>query len=242
MTSEEYSTCDFSDCLQRYYDIKDGGVIPNLNCYSKEIDNYTGKPKLMKGFAHTILFAPIDDPRPRVDFIDYIPDNTIIIIGLIPSLQLNVSPFVKINTALFGGLMSSRAHKLNCDGTIVLGKIRDIDEYKLLNYPIFGYGLSSASSNLLLKPIAIGVPLEILTADEQDNLIINENDFIIGDEHGIIRIPFNIGSVNSDLYNLKDNNEIIQKVDLIKKQDKLIQDDIIKKGIPLKEAIQKYRK
>ena len=58
--------------------------------------------------------------------IDFVPSGSIIFISAPP----------KIVNAVYGGLMSTRARYLNAAGTIVDGRIRDLQEHRELNYPV----------------------------------------------------------------------------------------------------------
>lgn len=48
--------------------------------------------------------------------------------------------------------MSTRAQYLKSNGTVVFGRIRDVDEHRTLNHPVFAYGVGSCAQRLSLKP------------------------------------------------------------------------------------------
>lgn len=215
-----YSICDISDGLVKYGE-KDGGFIPNL-IQQSTTDTVIGK-------AYTVLYAPVSDPRPEIKegYIDTVPKDSMLILGLPKEYQMINYPFVKINNALYGGLMSTRAQYLECQGSIILGRIRDPQEHKDLKYPVWSYGIGSTSP-LILKVVGINVPLEVKIADVEGERIItiNPQDIIMGDPSGIVK-------VNPDMVD-KLLDYVPKRVDA---DGKVAQD--IKNGRPAKEA-QKY--
>lgn len=174
----QYSACDIADALVAL-DRPDGGSIPHL------IQQSTGPA--MAGPAYTVLYAPISDSRPALSthYIDNAPSGAVILIGTTPELQQDGAPYCNLSNALYGGLMSTRAKYLNCAGTVVLGKIRDIGEHRRLGYPVFSYGLGIASPNKAAKVVAVNCPLTVPGSD----LVVNAGDIIVGDENGVATYP-----------------------------------------------------
>lgn len=103
------------------------------------------------GRAYTVLYADIDDARPKLSShyvcvpcklprsswteevkafadevqIDFTPPNSVLFISA-PSAPC----------ALYGGLMSLRAQTLGAVGTVVNGRIRDLNEHREIGYPV----------------------------------------------------------------------------------------------------------
>ena len=73
--------------------------------------------------------------------IDSIPPNSIIFISSPP----------KIVNAVYGGLMSTRAKHSGALGTIVDGRVRDLQEHRDLNYPVFARDTGTASPQEVLR-------------------------------------------------------------------------------------------
>lgn len=210
----KYATCDMSDALVKHKN-KLGGTLPNLIRYSK---NDSGKT--MVGKAYTILFAPKDDPRDAISggYIDKLPEDSILVIATTPNLQKINAPFTKMTNALYGGLMSTRANYLKSNGTVVFGRIRDIDEHLDLKRDVFSYGLGSAAHGPVVKMVGINVPLEILIDGypEPYSEIINPGDIIMGDDNGVVKVA--------------DNDELDSILDYIPKRvqaDTLVKEDIL---------------
>ncbi|SCW03485.1 LAFE_0G11518g1_1 [Lachancea fermentati] len=213
---QNFTTCDVSDGLLNKYNINDGGFFPNLQMWSGPQNQAT------VGRAYTVLFAPKDDPRPEVNYIDHIPAESFVVVAVTQPLQLEYAPYVRITQALYGGLMSTRAQYLKACGTVVFGRIRDVDEHKNLNFPVFSYSLGTCAAKQAVKPVAINEPLHVLTSDSEVNTI-HPGDYIIGDKHGIVRIP--AASVEI--------TELITYIEKSVEVDDLVMEDI-KSGKPAK--------
>lgn len=180
----KFSICDISDALVKY-NINDGGYIPNLTLQSTD--------KTVIGRAYTVLYASKTDPRPEVktSYIDNLPKDSVLVIGLTPELQMVHAPYVKPTNAMYGGLMSTRAQYLECQGSIILGRIRDLDEHRDLGFPVWSYGIGLTAPSVL-KVIGINVDLQIkvpsLDDKEYDSLTIAAGDVIMADNNGVVRV------------------------------------------------------
>ena len=209
----KFTTCDLSDGIVKYGK-KDGGYFPNLVRYSSNKNN-----KPMIGQAYTVLFAPKDDPRPAIKggYIDNLPKDSVLVIATTENLQKLDAPYTKLNNALYGGLMSTRANYLKSSGTVVFGRIRDINEHLGLSRDVFAYGKGSAPHGPVVKMVGINIPLRIEIDDyPKPRLeIITPGDYIMGDDNGIVKL---------------DNNEQVAKIlEYIPKRveaDNLVMQDI----------------
>ncbi|KAH3898833.1 bifunctional 4-hydroxy-4-methyl-2-oxoglutarate aldolase/oxaloacetate decarboxylase SCDLUD_005171 [Saccharomycodes ludwigii] len=228
-----FTTCDIADgLLNTQCKLKDGGFFPNLQQWSKSKKYNT---KSVAGKAYTVLFATKDDPRPSINYIDTVPDDSILIIGMILDLQTIHSPYTTYTQAMYGGLMSTRAQYLGANGTVVFGRIRDVEEHRELGHPVWSYALGSCAPKEVLKPVAVEVDLEILKSDNSIGIIKN-GDYVICDEHGMASIPSSY-----------DLNHLIRYIDKSIEADNLVSQDI-KEGKPAKQAqkerravLEKYR-
>ncbi|GME91181.1 unnamed protein product [[Candida] boidinii] len=203
-TLEKFTACDVSDALVKK-GFKNGGFFPNLIRQSKRTESSASSTSTssssdtetvtppMVGFAYTVLFAPYDDPRPEVKggYIDALPEDCVLVIGTTRALQVPYHPFTKVNNALYGGLMSTRANYLKSKGTVVFGRVRDIDEHRALNRNVFSYGLGSTAHKPVVKMVGINVPLEIFVDNYPEGTyeVIRPGDFIVGDDNGVVRLP-----------------------------------------------------
>lgn len=232
-TLKKYTSCDLADSLVKY-GISHGGYIPNLVQFSK-----SDKETTTSGPAYTVLYAPLDDPRPAVKggYIDSAPAGSIVVIGTTTSVQTGgIAPYTKISNALYGGLMSTRAKYLGCNGSVILGKIRDVAEHNALQYPVFSYGLGTTAPTKVAKVVAVNVPIEVQvlaqTAKEDTEIrVINPGDYISADANGVVVLP------------AKDPefvDKVLTAIPPRVKADELVAEDI-KNGTPAGEA-QKHRR
>lgn len=232
----KFTPCDVSDSLVQH-GINNGGYIPNLEVRSPAA--VSGHTKSAVGPAYTVLYAPKSDPRPAIkeSYIDNIPENSMLVIGLTVSSQTTQSPYVTVNNALYGGLMSTRAQYRKASGSVILGRIRDLDEHNDLGYPVWSYGVGSTAPGPVVKVVGINVPLDVKIAGiEKDEILkINPGDFIIADKNGVVRLPVNVHEGKEGELDLDSVLDYIpRRVDA----DTQVSEDI-KNGKPAAEA-QKY--
>ncbi|RCK63950.1 4-hydroxy-4-methyl-2-oxoglutarate aldolase [Candida viswanathii] len=224
----KYTPCDVSDSLNKH-GIANGGFIPNLTNRSPVLNKTSAVGK-----AYTVLYAPKSDPRPAVKeaYIDQVPEDAIVVLGLPLELQTVNAPYVTVNNALYGGLMSTRAQYRKANGSVILGRIRDLDEHNDLQYPVWSYGVGTSAPGPLVKVVGINVPLEVKVASidkDQEVLTINPGDYIIADKNGVVK--------------LEDNDQLASVLDYIPKRveaDTRVSEDI-KAGKPAAESQKFWR-
>ena len=85
--------------------------------------------------------------------------------------------------ALWGGLMSIRATKLNAAGAVLDGFVRDTDEIINLRFPTFSLGSYAADQGVRGKVIDYRVPIIL------GGVVVNPGDIVYGDRDGIIIVP-----------------------------------------------------
>ena len=85
--------------------------------------------------------------------------------------------------ALWGGLMSTRAIRLQAAGAVLHGWSRDTNEVLKLNFPTFSYGGYAQDQGPRGKVIDYRVPIEI------EGTRINPGDIIYGDRDGVLVVP-----------------------------------------------------
>ncbi|OVF07089.1 putative bifunctional 4-hydroxy-4-methyl-2-oxoglutarate aldolase/oxaloacetate decarboxylase [Clavispora lusitaniae] len=161
----QYAACDVSDALVAQ-GVADGGFVPNLVQRSA-----LGAPTAV-GRAYTVLYAPKDDPRPAVatSYIDQVPSGSVVVVGLAPECQITAAPFVTVNNALYGGLMSTRAQYLGAAASVVLGR--------------------TTAPGPVVKVVGINVPLTVKTA--AGDLTIAPDDVVVADENGVVCVPSHV--------------------------------------------------
>jgi len=118
------------------------------------------KPILKKPFG--IMFEALDDLKE---------DEVYICSGSSPTY------------ALWGGLMSTRAIKLNAAGAVLHGWSRDTSEILNLDFPTFSYGGYAQDQGPRGKVLAYRVPIMI------EGVQIHPGDIIYGDRDGVLVVP-----------------------------------------------------
>ncbi|KAF4499240.1 ribonuclease e inhibitor rraa dimethylmenaquinone methyltransferase [Fusarium agapanthi] len=87
-------------------------------------------------------------------------------------------------SACWGGLMSTRAKYLGAEGVVINGRVRDINEHKEFNFPVFSRGRSILGSNTFTRASEINVPIR-----DGGDLWINPGDILVGDADGVVCVP-----------------------------------------------------
>lgn len=85
--------------------------------------------------------------------------------------------------ALWGGLMSTRALKLQAAGAVVDGYSRDTPEILKLNFPTFSMGGYAQDQGPRGKVIDYRVPIEF------NGVRVNPGDIVFGDLDGVLIVP-----------------------------------------------------
>jgi len=173
---QAFSTCDISDALLKL-DCPHGGFLADLILWSPK--RQEGLTKVV-GPAYTVKYARhtnLTKPAQQGHYIDSIPPGSVVFVS---------SPANIVN-AVYGGLMSNRAKVAGAVGTIVDGRIRDLNEHRELDYPVFARNVGTASPYEVVHVSEINVPVR-LQATEQE-AIINPGDYLIGDLNGVVCLP-----------------------------------------------------
>lgn len=190
----KYTSCDLSDALVQF-GIANGGFIPNLVQRSPFGNQPNKGCASVAGKAYTVLYAPKDDPRPAVksSYIDEIPKDSILVLALPENLQTTAAPYVKVNNALYGGLMSTRAQYRGAAGSVILGRVRDLAEHNELQYPVWSFGVGTTAPGPVVKVVGIDVPIsvKVSAADGESLIMIQPGDYLVADENGVVRLPVN---------------------------------------------------
>lgn len=90
-------------------------------------------------------------------------------------------------TAMWGGLMSTLSKAAGIAAGIVDGAIRDVDEIRDLDFPVWYRGTvprpSPTATHNRTEPVQVNVPVVI------DGEVIEPGDIVIADENGIAVVP-----------------------------------------------------
>ncbi|KFX90835.1 hypothetical protein V490_06247 [Pseudogymnoascus sp. VKM F-3557] len=171
---QQFSTCDVSDALLKL-NHPNGGFLSNLTLWSPQ--RQEGNTKII-GAAYTVKYV-LKGTGAAVHqghYIDSIPTGAVVFIS---------SP--KTVNAVYGGLMSNRAQVSGAVGTIVDGRIRDLDEHRGLGFPVFARDIGTASPYEVVTVSEVNVPVKLQT--DGQNVTINPGDYLIGDLNGVVCLP-----------------------------------------------------
>lgn len=86
--------------------------------------------------------------------------------------------------SVMGGLSTIVAKKWGMAGNIVDGGVRDIDEIRKLNYPVWSRGMTPRSGKYRVEAIEINGPVMIA------GVTVNPGDLIAADDTGVVVIPY----------------------------------------------------
>ena len=90
-------------------------------------------------------------------------------------------------TAMWGGLMSTLSKQVGLAAGIVDGAIRDVDEIRVLDFPVWYRSTvprpSPTAVHNRTEPVQVNVPVVI------DGQIIEPGDIVVADENGIATVP-----------------------------------------------------
>ncbi|KAK3113704.1 hypothetical protein LTR53_008740 [Teratosphaeriaceae sp. CCFEE 6253] len=210
-----YTSCDVADALTKLK-IPHGGFLSGLTMWSPKRQEGTTK---IIGPAYTVRYVRKNyenEPLPSGHYIDSVPTGSVVFISA-PARSIN---------ACYGGLMSTRAQYSGAVGTIVDGRLRDLQEHRDLGFPVFARDVGTTAPAETMRVAAIDEPVR-LHSDDQD-AVIYPGDILVGDINGVVCIP----------------RDLVGKVlELIPSQveaDEKVAADI-RKGVPAAEAMKTHR-
>jgi regulator of RNase E activity RraA len=85
--------------------------------------------------------------------------------------------------ALWGELMSMRAHRLGCRGVVLNGYVRDTKAILHMSFPTFAFGSYGQDSAPRYKVVDFRIPIEI------GQVRLNPGQIIFGDIDGVLAVP-----------------------------------------------------
>lgn len=152
----EVSSCNISDAMHRKGAMR--GILP-INLGTKIV-----------GRAVTVQTFAGDWAKP-VEAIDLAGPGDVLVI-------YNGSSYI----APWGGLATLSCKMKGIEGAVIDGAVRDVDEIRAMNYPIFSAGITPNAGD----PKGMGeINSEITCAGQT----VRPGDYIVGDESGVVVIP-----------------------------------------------------
>ncbi|KAK0283628.1 hypothetical protein LTR35_006087 [Friedmanniomyces endolithicus] len=183
---EAYTSCDVADALSKLK-VPHGGFLAGLTMWSPKRQD---GPTKVVGPAYTVRYVRKNyenEPQPGGHYIDSIPSGSVVFISA-PARSIN---------ACYGGLMSTRAKYSGALGTIVDGRLRDLQEHRDLEFPVFARDVGTTAPAETMRVAAINEPVR-LNSDDQD-AVIHPGDILVGDLNGVVCIPQHLAEKVIDL-------------------------------------------
>lgn len=123
----------------------------------------------------------------------------------------------------WGGIASMAAKQRGVAGLVVDGGVRDLDEIREFNFPVFSRYVVPTSGKGRVKILSMNTVIKI------DGIRVRPGDIIVGDGTGIVCVPIEIAE------------EVMNKAKKMDEQDKQAIEEI-RQGMTFTEALRKYAK
>ncbi|KAJ9618060.1 hypothetical protein H2204_013209 [Knufia peltigerae] len=180
---QRYSSCDVADALLDL-GVPEGGFLPGLVMWSpRQQDGHTR----IAGPVWTVEYVRVGKEKqaatdqqpltPAGHYVDSAPSGSIIFVSC-PEDTLS---------ACWGGLVTKRAKRLGVIGTVVDGRMRDLDEARHLDYPVFARQVAVARPTDDLKVHKVNQP--VIFHDGHGARTIQPGDVIVADLNGTVLLP-----------------------------------------------------
>lgn len=93
----------------------------------------------------------------------------------------------EVQTSIWGGLMAGLCKMKGVAGAVVDGAVRDVDEVRDLDFPLFSRAITPRSTHSpfsqRLEPIEVNVPVTC------GRVIVRPGDIVLADETGVVVVP-----------------------------------------------------
>ncbi|KAJ3518551.1 hypothetical protein NM208_g14477 [Fusarium decemcellulare] len=195
-TLKQYSTCDVSNALLKL-NYPHGGILPNISLWSPL--RQAGDTKIA-GPAYTVLYVPkgtLEQPLEREHYVALLPSQRCRLLALTMALDIKIDTdstgaVILIDSpqtinAVYRGLMTNHTKYSKAVGTVVNGRIRDLQEHRELGFPVIAFDVGTAGPHEVAEVSGANVQLNLKT-DEQD-ITVHPEDYILGDLNGVVCIP-----------------------------------------------------
>jgi regulator of RNase E activity RraA len=168
-----FSSCDISDALAK--------LGKEYTGHLSKIVPYTATKRIV-GPAYTAEFT-LDDvaTKPSKHHVDSAPTNSIIVIK---------SPRDAPN-AVWGGLMTARAQFIGVQGAVIEGYVRDIQEIREFQFPVWATGQSTMGAMPFSRLVTVDEPI-LLSQETICPVWVRTGDIIVADEDGVVSVPVDL--------------------------------------------------
>lgn len=171
----------------------------------------------MVGFAFTVEYRVFEEPvvgfHNAGNYIDNVIEDEVIVV--------NNNKIDYCTT--WGGILTQVALKNNVAGVVVHGAIRDVDEIKNSQLPVFSQHVFMCSGKNRVYKFAEQQAITL------DSFVVNPKDLVVGDENGVLFIP------------AKHIIECLERAIIIEETESKILQAVLVDNMSLQEARNKYR-
>lgn len=126
------------------------------------------------GPAFTVRFEPVGHgDAPPADFIDEVPAGSVVV----------VDNQGRLDTSVWGGLMTAVAVSRGLGGTVIDGVCRDIAEHVDAAYPVFSRAVHMRTGKDRVQLAAVGQSVAL------GGVRVAPGDLVLGDHDGVVVVP-----------------------------------------------------
>ncbi|KAF2164099.1 hypothetical protein M409DRAFT_68032 [Zasmidium cellare ATCC 36951] len=173
---QPYTSCDVADALIKLK-VPHGGFLPGLTMWSPKRQEGTTK---IIGPAYTVKYVRKNyenEPKPASHYIDTVPAGSVLFISAPP----------KMINACYGGLMSTRAQYSGAAGSIIDGRLRDLQEHRDLDFPVFAKEVGTTAPAEVARVSEVNSPVRFNSEEQETH--IHPGDILIADLNGVVVLP-----------------------------------------------------
>ncbi|HSR12458.1 MAG TPA: RraA family protein [Thermodesulfobacteriota bacterium] len=123
----------------------------------------------------------------------------------------------------WGGIAAFAAKVRGVNGLVVDGGVRDLDEIREFDFPVFSRYVVPTSGKGRVKILSMNTPVKI------DGVLVRPGDIVVGDGTGIVCVPIEVAE------------EVMNAATQFDQQDKQAMEEI-RRGMGFTEALRKYAK
>jgi len=167
----------------------------------------------MAGSAFTVRYVPVGEVKGTVgDYIDFAQPGDVIVLD----------NHGRMDCTVWGDILTVTAKLKGISGTVIDGVCRDVPNILREQYPVFSRGRFMMTGKDRVMVEAMNVTVSI------GKVQVKPGDILVGDDSGVVVIPREKAS------------EVLEVAMDIEKAENLIE-EAVRRGLPLKEAREKYR-
>jgi 4-hydroxy-4-methyl-2-oxoglutarate aldolase len=162
----------------------------NLAVPAGRLQSRFGKPVVVAGQALTLRYLP---ERRRIDTREALTSQSKLAHQIAydmaqPGDILVVEASIHDPISVMGGRAAAAGARMGLAGAIVAGGVRDVDEIRLANFPVWSTTVTPISGKGRLEPATINGPISCLGVQ------VRPGDLVLADETGVCFVPLEIAS------------------------------------------------